>query len=507
MAGRLRFFVGLLALSVALGGVLGMITQRVAYGDWEPPPPPKPSRVTGAEGVPPLPLPATPLRRSEKKRPPAPPALIGKIQYGQPVWKTTDDGRKFSYLDWQSDTTDLYNILNTTNGKLGVRYRSIEITLEDFSFSPAEIPILYMSGHHKFTFSDQIVEKLRWYLRDGGYLIGDACCGAQPFTEAFKELSTRLFPQRPLRQLPPDHPVYQSFYQVEKFTYQEPNKAAFEGVPNVYGIHLGCRAAVLLAPYDVSCGFAQHEHAWGYRVKAVPAQQFGVNLVSYVLANNELGRFLSAQKVYFQEGEPTREEFVFGQVIHGGDWDPHPSGNMALLKYLGAQSTMEVQFKRATVDLRKTEAFHYPVIYMTGHDDFTFADEEVAALRSYLRNGGILFADACCGRGAFDRAFRRELARVLPSQPLKAVEPSHPLYSVQAKITRVDYSGMIKQNRPDLTTPQLEGVTLGGVLSVIYSPYGLGTQWDGMERPFAKCYASRDALKLGMNVLVYAMTH
>jgi acetyl-CoA acetyltransferase family protein len=38
---------------------------------------------------------------------------VGKIRYGQPVWKTTEDGRRFSYLDWQSDTTDLYNILLT----------------------------------------------------------------------------------------------------------------------------------------------------------------------------------------------------------------------------------------------------------------------------------------------------------------------------------------------------------------------------------------------------------
>jgi hypothetical protein len=483
------------------------VAIQLAYGDWEPPPPPKPSRVSASEGVPPLPLPATPLRRTEKKRPPAPPALMAKIRYGKPVWKTTEDGRRFSYLDWQSDTTDLHNILLTAGSKLGVKYRFIELGLEDFSFSVSEVPILYISGHHNFTFSDEQVEKLRWYLRDGGTLMGDACCGAQPFTESFKELTAKLFPQRPLRQLAPDHPIYQSFYQIEKFTYQEPNKGTYDGVPDIYGVHLGCRLAVILAPYDVSCGFAQHEHTWGFRVKAVPAQQFGVNMVAYCLANHELGKFLSAEKVYYQTGEPTREEFVFGQIIHGGDWDPHASGNMALLKYVGANSTLEVQFKRANVDLRKTEAFQYPLVYMTGHDDFVLLDEEVAALRSYLRNGGILLADACCGRKEFDKAFRRELARVLPKHPLEGIPPSHPLLSVQAKVGKVAYSGMVKQSQPGLDVPMLEGVTMGGVLSVIYSPYGLGTQWDGMERPFARSYSSQDALRLGMNAVVYAMTH
>ena len=144
---------------------------------------------------------------------------------------------------------------------------------------------------------------------------------------------------------------------------------------------------------------------------------------------------------------------------------------------------------------------------MTGHDDFRSPGRKSLPCGATCGNGGILFADACCGRKAFDTAFRRESARVLPNQPLKLLEPSHPLFGVQAKISRVEYSGIIKQNRPDLATPQLEGINLGGVLAVIYSPYGVGTQWDGVDRPFAKCYASRDALKIGMNVLVYAMTH
>ncbi len=310
-----------------------------------------------------------------------------------------------------------------------------------------------------------------------------------------------------MRQIPQDHPIYQSYYPIKQFTYNQPDKKSWTGVPNIYGIHVGCRVAVLLAPYDVSCGLAKHEHPWGFLVRAVPAQQFGVNLVSYCLANHELGRFLSAEKVYYQDTKPTREEVVFGQVIRGGGWDPHPSGNMGLLKYVGANSTLEVQFKRANVDLRKTDAFGYPLLYMTGHDDFVLLKEEVAALRSYLRNGGILLADSCCGRKAFDAAFHRELARVLPKHKLEMLAPSHPLFSIHSKIGKVTYSGIVRQRQPDLVHPVLEGVTLGGVLAVVYSPYGLGTQWDGMERPYAKCYSSKDALRLGMNVIVYAMTH
>ena len=55
-----------------------------------------PQRRKGGESVPPLPLPATLLRRTEKKRPPSPPALVGKLEYGNICWGTDDNGRKYS---------------------------------------------------------------------------------------------------------------------------------------------------------------------------------------------------------------------------------------------------------------------------------------------------------------------------------------------------------------------------------------------------------------------------
>ncbi|MBM4043836.1 MAG: DUF4159 domain-containing protein [Planctomycetes bacterium] len=66
---------------------------------------------------------------------------------------------------------------------------------------------------------------------------------------------------------------------------------------------------------------------------------------------------------------------------------------------------------------------------------------------------------------------------------------------------------MVKQAKPDLNTPELEGITLSGALAVVYSKYDLGCGWEEQIHPYSKGYASQDALKLGMNTLVYAMTH
>ncbi len=85
----------LYAASAAAGGSGIAFAQEQNSGpiDCGPPPKAKPQSRTGGESFAPLPLPVTPLRRSEKKRPPSPPALIGKAALGAPRWITRDGKR------------------------------------------------------------------------------------------------------------------------------------------------------------------------------------------------------------------------------------------------------------------------------------------------------------------------------------------------------------------------------------------------------------------------------
>jgi len=503
MARALRpAFRSVVLLSVFVGLVLPSV-----YGDFEPPPPPKPQRRKAGESFPPLPLPATPLRRTEKKRQPAPPALIGKVRYGNPVQVTTDDGRQFTYLDWQGDRTDAYNLIDLANKLLGVKYRYVEIDLDQFSYTPGEVPILYLTGHQDFVLTTDQLEGLHAYLKDGGSLWGDACCGNKIFTDAFRREMKRLLPERPFRRVPLDHPLFDCFYKVRQVQVQEGTQPPRTADPELEMIALGCRAAVVLTRWDLSCGWARHSHPKAHRVLPEFANQIGLNMVSYALSHYQLGRFQSNQVVYYEEDEPTREELVFGQVVHGGDWDPAPSAVMSLLKYVAKNSTMEVQFKRAPVDLRKVDAFKYPFLYMTGHADFELTDTEVGCLRSYLKNGGALIADACCGRLEFDQAFRREMKRVLPDSPLKPLPAAHPLLTAAADIRKVKYTEYVQQNRPELDTPELEGIEQNGVICLVYSKYAFGSAWDGFERPYAKGYKSEDALRIGLNTMVYMLSH
>jgi len=512
---RRKFFriAGLTAAGLALpGGFRLFDTGGLLYAaepkSCGPPPPAKPQRIKGGESFPPLPLPATPIRRTERKREPAPPTLMGKVVHGNMVWATDANGNRYQYRDWTTDPADVKNLLNWTNSKLGIRYRPVDVTLKDFSYSPAEIPILYFTGHEGFTLTANERRGLQGFLRDGGFIIGDACCGMKPFAEAFEREIDAILPNRKRFVIPDDHPLLESFYRLGKVEYQVAGKGKFTDRVEIEGMNIGCRTAVFFTRQDLSCGWDHHTHPHGSRVMPSHALQLGANIMTYALATYQLGRFLSTEKVYYQTDRKTRDEFVFGQIRHDGDWDPDPSAVMNLLKYVGRYSTMDVQFKRADVDLRQSrDVFKHSFLYMTGHHDFTLGGAEVTNLGKFLSNGGVLLADACCGRTSFDTAFRREMRRVLPGGTLERMDDDHPLFSALEKIKTVEYTDLIKQKNPGFNAAALEGVSLNGILSVIYSKYDLGCGWEEIEHPYSRGLASADALKMGMNTIVYAMTH
>jgi hypothetical protein len=497
-----------------LGGIGAQLVVLDALGaTCGPPPPAKKQRWKGGESFPPLPLPVTPLRRSEKKRPPAPPALIGKLQYGKVVTGTDANGRRYSYRDWTTDPGDIRNLMNQANVELGINYRPMETTFEQFSFKPQEIPLLLLTGHEGFSFSLEERSTIRRFLNDGGSLLGDACCGMEDYRKAFLAEINQIFPQRKIKILPSDHPIYTSYHTIAEVGYKDAEKGTFSAPPVLEGISIGCREAVLLSQYDLTCGWDGHGHDQGKRVwPPADAVKLGVNMLAYSLATYRLGQYLAATINYQDTNPDTSGALVIGQIVHGGDWDPNPSSLMTLLKHSARRSTMSLKFRREDVVLGKSGATEHPILYMTGHDDFTFSPTEIAHLRSYLRAGGVLFADACCGRSAFDQAFRREIRKIVPERKLEPLDPAHPLFRTVADSTKITSTPALAAKRQGagqaaLSQPELEAIALGGSLSVIYSPLSIGCGWEDEACPYCLGYDPASARDLGLNILAYALTH
>ena len=273
---------------------------------------------------------------------------MGKAALGATRW-ITKDGKRVQYRDWMTDPADVMTLLNWTADKMGIHYRAVDVEFAHFSFDPRELPALLLAGHNKFELTDEVAPEA-----------GPLCDGRRDdprrrllWLERFRRIFRReielIFPGRPMHKMLPEEPVFSSYYKLGNLTYKKGDGSTFSEPPCLEGIDFGCRAGVIFSPRDLTCGWDGHEHPRGTRVVIEEARQVGANLITYILGTFQLGRFLSTTKVYHEATAPSRDDFVFAQLIHEGDWDPDPSAVHNLLKFARDNSTLEVKFKRENV--------------------------------------------------------------------------------------------------------------------------------------------------------------
>jgi hypothetical protein len=496
---RRRFMMKGAAAAAAAGlGGLPLGEVRAAdrkLGTCGPPPRKNPQRQTAAEGMPPLPLPAVPLRRSEPKAEPAPPLMIAKLEYG-----TTQD--------WNTDPGDVDNLMRHVQSAVGLWYGWKHLNINELvalhkAGGQLKIPALYISGHEAFTFTPEQRKALVQYILDGGTLIGDACCGRKEFADSFLAETRAMFPQRALDRLERDHPVFRAFHpyrSVHVLDYPGGMKSEKEMPPEVLGMNIGCRAGVIFSPWDLSCGWDEHTHPHGRRLHPGDAIRLGINLVSYIAALRHVAEVQSVTREISARSDRPRQQFVLAQLRHQGDWNPDPNSSVQMLRHLATTSSLAVAFDLKYVDPAEAKIAPYPFLYLTGFRDPRLADEEIGALRRHLQAGGFLFVNNCSGYNAFDRHARALVARLFPDQKLAAVPKDHPLFRSFYAVT----TGRDRQSNEERPI-ELEGITVKNRLVLVYSKNDMVTHLKQVSDPFGNGYDSDTCRKLVVNVVAYAL--
>jgi len=472
------------------------------------PPEAPPKRISGGEGFPPLPLPATPLRRSERKRQPTPPALFGKVVWGEQGSFTYDTGNKAAISDWNLCPADLQHLFGKVQGKLGLQYGYDDVSLANFSGDPDKMAVLFFSGTRTLKLDPQAIARLRAYVLKGGMLVFDSVAGSPYFYDSAKALMQQAFPELALRVIPADHPLYHMVDDINTVHY---SANVTSDKPYLEGLYVGSRIGVLISKYGLGCGWDDHgvpllQEAAYY--DPASAESIGLNLVAYAIGYNHVGMTESKPELFAAVDEkiPT-DEFVFAQIEHEGAFNVHPNSATTLLSKLRTATSLRVNLKREIVDPGKDDLSNLSFLYLTGMDDFHLSDNAVTALRSFLQRNGTLLINNGLGLATFDQAVRREMARVIPGSKLEAIPLSHSLFSAVVPIQTADYTPAVAMRYGQLNTPKLEGITLNGDIRVIYSPIDLEAGWEATEYPMALAYRSDTATPLGMNILMYAATH
>lgn len=196
------------------------------------------------------------------------------------------------------------------------------------------------------------------------------------------------------------------------------------------------------------------------------------------------------------------QNFTIGRIHYGGggDWYSDPSSLPNLLNYVSVNTSIKVEPEEVRIKLTDNDLYLYPYLYLTGHGNIRFSDEEVNILREFLLNGAFLHADDNYG---LDKSFRREMKRVFPNRDFVELPPSHDIFSCYYTFPQ----GLPKIHEHDGKPAQALGIFDGERLMVLYTyESDLGDGWEDEEVHHDPNDVREAALKMGVNIIYYALT-
>jgi hypothetical protein len=224
------------------------------------------------------------------------------------------------------------------------------------------------------------------------------------------------------------------------------------------------------------------------------------------------GRFTFARLMYtgnagncYYRGEPS--------WAHGYGYTTNGTAESNLMKI-----TAEVSALRPHVDATNVIAiddptlFRYPVAFLVEAGYLTLTQKEIAALRKYLLKGGFLIIDDSrddSQRGKNGWANLEQMMQlVLPGLRAVDLDPSHPIFHSFFEISSFDIIHQFYDRGPPIFRAYFkDNDPKQRMMVMVNFNTDVSNYWEYSATGFAPIGESNEAYKLGVNYLIYALTH
>ncbi len=440
------------------------------------------------------------------------PILINKLAHGPALQ------RQAPGADWNNDRHDARNLVAFASKELfktqplawqvfdagrvqprSGRWTDQEEFQEKLLVPLLESPIAYFNGHQEPRFTGVEEKLLKEYVEQGGFILAEACCGQKKFDDGFRALVKRLFEGAELQRLSPDHPIFLAHFNLTKSNVE------------LWGLQLGCKTVVVYSPRDLSCRWEANKTD---DPAGLLAFRVGTNIVAYATGKEPPKPRLTQAEILTVKGEPDKIPRGFlkvAQLRHDGDWHPAPQAMHNLMLSLRQKDRLDVALQKKEITVSDPGLTNYRFLYMHGRNAFHFGERELQNLRNNLEIGGTLFADACCGRAAFDKAFREFAAKLFPGKALERIPPSDDLFGREINGQAITTVRVRKESPGGEPAgfrdeqPLLEGIKVENRWAVIYSKYDIGCALEKHQSTDCLGHDYDSAIRLGRAAVLYAL--
>ena len=184
----------------------------------------------------------------------------------------------------------------------------------------------------------------------------------------------------------------------------------------------------------------------------------------------------------------------------GGDWYSDPSSLQNLLKFVNDNTNIVVNLNEKKARIGDEIFSKSLYLYMTGHGNISFSDDEAFELRKHLKSGAFLHADDNYG---MDESFRKQIKKVFPDKQWVELPPSPEVFHIYYKFN----DGLPKIHEHDNKRPQALALFENEKMVVLYTyESDLGDGWEDKEVHKDSEEIREKALKMGTNIIIYALT-
>lgn len=230
----------------------------------------------------------------------------------------------------------------------------------------------------------------------------------------------------------------------------------------------------------------------------------------------------SGQKQLFTVGSDP--QFTFVRLVYTGlrswgyyknwytDW---PKADRQFILGIKRLTNIKVADQGKAISVTDKEIFRYPFIYSVESGHWNLTDEEISGLREYLERGGFLFCDDFWGSREWEN-FQGNIDRVLPGKKIVEIPMDHPIFHSYYDISQIIQTPNVGNALYKTTTfeddgyvPHCRGIfdSRGRLMVVINWNTDLGDAWEWADLPGYPAKYSTYAYQIGINSIIYAMSH
>ena len=407
------------------------------------------------------------------------PVFMNKLQYT----------RNF-YGQWNARQRDVANVTSwistSTETPLNWQVVNFNSPVSNWLHSP----ILIITGHDNPKFSTSQIAELRAYINAGGMVFCSSDGSSFSFRRAMLKYGREVMNNK------------YEFHRVTAKSMLLTMQPWYHMYFSMLAISNGVRDVWVISPEDMGA-------VWERRAFAEKKYwEFPMNLYLYATGKGYLADRLHSPVVPVVKTSPARTIAV-GRLKYNGNWNPEPGAwpRMALLARANAQTQINV----STVTTNKLNARTLPLLDMTGTGKFTFTTAQVAALRKYLNQGGMLFGDAAGGHPQFTDSFSALALKLYPKSVLSKLPQNCSIYRGAmpggTHIKHVRYRRYYMDVYGAKDKPEFLGIKRGGRWVLVFSPDDVTSGLLGIKTWGISGYTPASAVALATNVVEYAVQH